>query len=291
MSKETETVKPTVRRGISNNTRAVAWLKFHEKDAAQNGLFIGHLEEVTVEWSTNEGVKTPRLQFHFASNHSNPDERRHVTQSLFPVESTVDTIPGGKDEWKVNNVFRFIKHILDVFYLKGKELTEAEETALSLPFVDYDDEGNYIPTEPDTVLDGYGALFTNAAAILNGTFGGDKEATGKPCYKDANGKPISIWMKLLRHKKRKDSWVNVAPNGELAFDTFIGSGIIEIQKPNTPPAVLRIDTARESITPKEVNKTPSIGGMIPGGGVMVGTPVDFGSQNGAFSEAGVDMPF
>ena len=39
MSKETETVKPTVRRGISNNTRAVAWLKFHEKDAAQNGLF------------------------------------------------------------------------------------------------------------------------------------------------------------------------------------------------------------------------------------------------------------
>ena len=31
------------RRGVSNETKAVSQLKFHEKDAAQNGLFIGHL--------------------------------------------------------------------------------------------------------------------------------------------------------------------------------------------------------------------------------------------------------
>ena len=46
------------KRGISNSTQAVSQLKFHEKDASPNGLFIGHLEEVKVEWSTNADGKT-----------------------------------------------------------------------------------------------------------------------------------------------------------------------------------------------------------------------------------------
>ena len=41
-----ETPAKKVRRGVSNQTKAVAQLRFHEKDAATNGLFIGHLEEV-----------------------------------------------------------------------------------------------------------------------------------------------------------------------------------------------------------------------------------------------------
>ena len=49
--------QPTVkkaRRGVSNQTKAVAQLRFHEKDAStQNGLFIGHLENVSVDWSVN----------------------------------------------------------------------------------------------------------------------------------------------------------------------------------------------------------------------------------------------
>ena len=32
-----QTVAKKVRRGVSNKTQAVAQLKFHEKDAAQNG--------------------------------------------------------------------------------------------------------------------------------------------------------------------------------------------------------------------------------------------------------------
>ena len=248
-------------RGISNSTKAVNLLQFHEKDAAQNGLFIGHLEDVSVEWSTTNDVKTPRLSFHFASNHANVSERRHVYQSIFPVESSVDTIPGGKYEWRVNNVFRWIKHMLDVFYLKGKELSE----------------------------EAYATLFTNTAAILNGTFG--KEPTNKPYYKNADGKPISLWMKLLRHKKRKNEWINVGLNGELAFDTMIGSGIIEIQKPNTPPAILRLDMAKESITPTEVNKAPTIGGPVPMNGSVIAPMPGFTDNNGAFNAAGVEMPF
>ena len=88
-----EAPAPKLKRGVSNQTQAVSQLRFHEKDAASNGLFIGHLENVSVEWSTNADAKTftgqrvPRLVFHFASNHANVNERRHVYQNLFPVES------------------------------------------------------------------------------------------------------------------------------------------------------------------------------------------------------------
>jgi len=286
------------RRGISNDTQATAQLRFHEKDAAQNGLFIGHLEEVKVEWSVNSdgkqftGMNCPRLTFHFTSNHANANERRHVYHTLFAVESNVNTIPDGVEAWKVNNVFNWIKHILDVFYLKGRNLTEKEEEALSLSFEDYDEQGQYVVVEPEDVLKAYGALFANAAAMLNGTFDLAEGETPKPCYKDANGKPISIWMKLLRHRKRKNDWINVGQNGELGFDQFIGSGAIEIQKPNTSPTILRIDLSKESITPKETKKTPTVG--LPMGGIAVegfsgGMP---NTDMGAFNNAGIeDLPF
>lgn len=286
------------RRGVSNQTQAVAQLKFHEKDATNNGLFIGHLENVSVEWSVNAdgkmftGLKCPRLTFHFASNHTNSVEQRHVYYSVFPVESTVDTIPDGKEEWKVNNVFNWIKHILDVFYLKGRMLNEKEEEALTLPFVDYDDNGEYVAVDAEEVLKGYAFIFNNAVAMLNGSFGIAEGETPKPCYKDANGKPISVWMKLLRHKKVRGEWKNVANNGDLGFDNFLGNGVIEIQKPNTPPSILRIDISKESITPKEVKKTPTVG--VPMGGVMIGGPAEMMGMNNdtsAFTEAGDDMPF
>ena len=291
-----------LRRGVTNQTQAVSQLKFHEKDAAQNGLFVGHLEEVRVDWSTNgdtkqfTGMSIPRLTYHFESNHANINERRHVYQSFFPVESNVQTIPGGTEDWKVNNVLKWIKHVLDVFYLKGRQLTEEEEDMLSLPFTDFDENGEYIAIDPEEVVKGYATLFNNVVTIMTGHYNLADGETPKACYKDANGKPINIWMKLLRHRRSKNNWVNVGQNGELGFDQFIGAGVIEIQKPNTPPAILRIDLAKESITPKETNKQPTVG--TPGigmGGVMAGASVDMGasSQNSAFmnASAGEEMPF
>lgn len=291
-----------LRRGVSNKTQAVSQLKFHEKDAAQNGLFVGHLEEVRVDWSTNgdsksfTGVAIPRLTYHFASNHANINERRHVYQTLFPVESNVNTIPNGAESWKVDNVLNWIKHTLDVFYLKGRQLTEEEENALTLSFCDYDDNGEYVVVDVQDVINGYATLFNTVVAMMTGNFNVPEGTTPQPCYKDANGKPISVWMKLLRHKRRKNDWVNVGNNGELGFDQFIGAGVLEIQKPNTPPAILRIDLAKESITPKDTKKQPTVG--IPGmpmGGVMAGIPSDAGQmpQNSAFANAANDgdMPF
>lgn len=294
-----------IRRGISNETKAVSQLRFHEKDAAQNGLFIGHLEEVKVDWAVAKentsfaGLKMPYLTFHFASQHPKSEEQRHYYHTIFPVESNVATIPGGTDEWRVNSLFAFIKHMLDVLYLRGRQLTEAEEEALTFPFCDFDEEGNYVMVEPQEVLNGYGAIFANVVAMFNGTFAtNDTEATGKPCYKDANGKPIALWMKLLRHKKTKKGWVNAGQNGELAFDSFIGSGCIELFKGNgTLPNILRIDPSKESITPKETKKEPTLGGQgmpgMMGGAVMAGgMPTGMPMDNTAFAEAGAtDMPF
>lgn len=297
-----QTVAKKVRRGVSNKTQAVAQLKFHEKDAAQNGLFVGHLEEVRVDWSNNAdaksftGMSIPRLTFHFASNHANASEKRHVYQTLFPVESNVNTIPGGSEDWRVNNVFNWIKHILDVFYLKGREMTETEEDALSLTFEDFDENGEYVSVEVEDVIAGYRAIFENAAAMLNGSFELADGETAKPVYKTSDGKFIPCWLKLLRHKKRKGDWINVGANGDLAFDGFIGNGVVELLKKDCPPTVLRLDLAKESITPKETKKTPTIGAPGMGapaiGGVMAGAPtMGMPVDNGAFQAAGEEMPF
>ena len=295
------TVAKKKRRGVSNETHAVTSLKFSEKDAAQNGLFIGHLVEVRVDWSINNeggnftGLKVPRLTLHFASNHTNTTEQRHYYHTIFPVPSNVDTIVGGKEEWKVNNVLAWIKHVLDILYLRGRQLTEQEEDALTLPFEDSDEEGNYVAIDPEEVLAGYAAIFTATVQMLNGEFNLADGETAKPCYKTADGKPINLWMKLLRHTKRKGEWKNVGANGELAFDNFIGNGVIEIQKGNLPPTILRIDLSRESITPKEVNKAPSVGvpamGGVMAGALMSPTGAVGAMGNAAYADAGGDMPF
>ena len=219
-----------VRRGVSNETKATSQLRFHEKDAAPNRLFIAHLHNVSVEWSVNAdgkqftGEKVPRLVFEFASNTTDANEMRHVYQSLFPVESTVNTIPGGSEEWKVNQVLNWIKHILDVYYLKGRKFTEEEEDALSLPFMDFDDDGNYVALDVKEVLSGYAQMFNNVVAMMNGTFNLKEGEVAKPCYRDDNGKFLRCWIKLLRHKKVKGEWKNVTQNGDVGFDMFIGSG-------------------------------------------------------------------
>ncbi len=292
-----------VRRGVNNETKAVAQLRFHEKDAStQNGLFVGHLESCSVDWSVNAdgkqftGEKVPRVTLHFASNHTSASEQRHVYYTLNCVESNVNTIPDGSEDWKVNNIFHWMKHILDVYYLKGREMTAEEEEALSLPFEDFDDEGNYVAVETADVIKGYAFIFNNFVAMMNGSFNLPEGETPKPCYKTADGKFIPAWLKLLRHKKVKGEWKNVAQNGELGFDSFIGNGVVELIRKDMPPAVLRLDLAKESITPKETKKAPTIGApgnAMPGmGAVMPIDPINMGNTDtGAYTDAAGDVPF
>ena len=292
------------RRGISNETKAVSQLKFNEKDAAQNGLFIGHMADVALNWAVAKegtsfaGLKMPYLTFHFVSEHKTIAEQRNYYHNIFPVESNIATIEGGSDDWRVNNVFNFLKHILDTFYLRNRQFTEQEEDDLTLPFCDVDDNGDYVTVDPQEVLDGYGFVFRTVIDMLEGRYNLPEGETPKPCYKDQNGKPIVLWMKLLRHRKAKKGWVNITPNGDLGFDSFIGNGVIEIFKgQGTMPSILRIDASKESITPKETKKEPNLnipgmGGNMMGGGVMVGAmPAGMPNDSGAFNAAGEDMPF
>lgn len=289
------------RRGVNNETQATSQLRFHEKDAAPNRLFMAHLHSVSVAWSVNAdgkaftGEKVPRLVFEFASNTKEANQMRHVYHSLFPVESNVNTIPGGSEEWKFNQIMNFIKHILDVYYLKGRNLTPQEEDALTLPFCDFDDDGNFVSLDVKEILSGYAQLFSNVVAIMNGQFNLADGETAKPCYRDENGKFLRCWIKLLRHKKIKGEWKNVAQNGDLAFDPFVGTGVVELFVQGKEPVVISVDESKESITPKEIKKTPSMPGMADfAGGVPAGGPAMMGATapGGAYNEAGADdMPF
>ena len=286
-----------VRRGITNETQATSKLRFHEKDAAPNRLFMAHLHSVSVAWSEGgegkqfEGEKIPRLVFEFASNTKDASQRRYVDKTLFPVESSVETIPGGDKDWQVNAIFTWIKHILDIYYLNGRPLTEEEEDALSLPFVDFDDEGNYVSVDVKEVLSGYAQLFNNVAAIMNGTFNLADGETPKPCFRDANGAFIRCWIKLLRHIKTKGEWKNVS-NGDLSFTQFVGTGAIELApQANSQPKILNVDESKESITPKEIKKAPSIPGLADMAGGAISVSNIPATNASAYNEAASEMPF
>lgn len=278
-------------RSITDDTKSTGELRFHEKDSI-NGLFSGHLKEVKCEWSVPAqgksfaGLKYPRLVFHFASNDA-PSEQRHYYFSVLPVESSVDTFPEGKNAFRVDQVFAWIKYMLQVFYLEGRSIADAGiQKYLYLPFEDIDEEGQYVQVDPQDVLNGYGFLFTNVAEIMEGRINLADGETPKPCYKTADGKYKRVWMKLLRYKKKKNNWEEVANNGELAFDPSIlsGSGCLELQKPGVPTAkTLRIDTSKESIIPQKTNKEPNYNRADLDGGITVGS-------NGEYA-GGDDLPF
>lgn len=296
------------RRGISNETRATSRLKFDDvRDANKaNGLFQGHLESVEVkditigEETTGmpsfNGMTVPKLILTFASNHPAVAERRYVSMQFLPAESNVDTIPNGSKAWQVDRIMAYLKHLLDVYLLKGKPMSEEQEDALTLAFEDFDDNGEYVSVDPTEVINGWRVLFENFANIMN--TGKD----GKPIYVTADGKIIPIWMKLLRFTKNKGQWKPVEGGnraGDLAFPGFVGEGVIELFVTNKAP-ILKVDATKEKIAVMGIAKTPTnpaAPGMpgAPMGGVPAGFGDGMGADNGspipAFPGAGEDLPF
>lgn len=305
-TQETIQTKKVNRRGVGT-ARGTTRLKFSHELAKQNGLFIGHLDSVTLSTITIgedttgmpsfNGLEIPRITIIFASNEEDVAKRHYISLSFNAVESNVNTIPGGKEEWKVNSVFDWFKHILNVYLLKGRELTEEEASALSLSFEDFDEQGEYVSVEPEDVVAGWKVLFENFENIMN------RGRDGQPIFKTKDGKNIPVWIKLIRYvKNNKKGWQPVN-NGDLAFPTFVGEGCIEIFKQNTLPSI-RFDAVKEAILPMNIEKpkTPNMPtpGMSAGispvmGGVPVGDPmsgINAGAGFDAIGEAaGTDMPF
>lgn len=284
MSKETvnqetpiEEVKKVSRRGLGS-ARGTARLKFGNDQAKPNGLFLGHLEEVKYSTITIgedktgmpsfNGFEIPKLTLTFASNEEDPNKRHYVSKTFTAVESNVNTIPGGKEEWKVNSVFDWLKHVLNVYYLKGRELTDEEATALSLTFEDFDEQGEYVSVDTEVVINAWKVLFENFENIMN------RGKDGKPVYHDKNNKFIPVWLKLLRYVKSRKSWTPIN-NGDLSLPQFVGEGCIEIYQQNAIPSI-KIDLVKETILIMNVEKpktpnTPAVGGMAP---MMGGVAID-----------------
>lgn len=284
MSKETvnqetpiEEVKKVSRRGLGS-ARGTARLKFGNDQAKPNGLFLGHLEEVKYSTITIgedktgmpsfNGFEIPKLTLTFASNEEDPNKRHYVSKTFTAVESNVNTIPGGKEEWKVNSVFDWLKHVLNVYYLKGRELTDEEVTALSLTFEDFDEQGEYVSVDTEIVINAWKVLFENFENIMN------RGKDGKPVYHDKNNKFIPVWLKLLRYVKSRKSWTPIN-NGDLSLPQFVGEGCIEIYQQNAIPSI-KIDLVKETILIMNVEKPktpnmPTVGGMAP---MMGGVAID-----------------
>lgn len=284
MSKETvnqetpiEEVKKVSRRGLGS-ARGTARLKFGNDQAKPNGLFLGHLEEVKYSTITIgedktgmpsfNGFEIPKLTLTFASNEEDPNKRHYVSKTFTAVESNVNTIPGGKEEWKVNSVFDWLKHVLNVYYLKGRELTDEEATALSLTFEDFDEQGEYVSVDTEIVINAWKVLFENFENIMN------RGKDGKPVYHDKNNKFIPVWLKLLRYVKSRKSWTPIN-NGDLSLPQFVGEGCIEIYQQNAIPSI-KIDLVKETILIMNVEKPktpnmPAVGGTVP---MMGGVAID-----------------
>lgn len=284
MSKETvnqetpiEEVKKVSRRGLGS-ARGTTRLKFGNDQAKPNGLFLGHLEEVKYSTITIgedktgmpsfNGFEIPKLTLTFASNEEDPNKRHYVSKTFTAIESNVNTIPGGKEEWKVNSVFDWLKHVLNVYYLKGRELTDEEATALSLTFEDFDEQGEYVSVDTEIVINAWKVLFENFENIMN------RGKDGKPVYYDKNNKFIPVWLKLLRYVKSIKSWTPIN-NGNLNFPQFVGEGCIEIYQQNAIPSI-KIDLVKETILIMNVEKPktpniPAVGGMAP---MMGGVAID-----------------
>lgn len=304
-TQETTQTKKVNRRGVGT-ARGTTRLKFSHELAKQNGLFIAHLDSValsmikigedTTGMPSFNGLEIPRITITFASNEEDETKRHYISLSFNAVESNVNTIPGGKEEWKVNSVFDWFKHILNVYLLKGRELSEEEAASLSLNFEDFDEQGEYVSVEPEDVVAGWKVLFENFENIMN------RGRDGQPIFKTKDGKNIPVWIKLIRYiKNNKKGWQPVN-NGDLAFPAFVGEGCIEIFKQNTLPSI-RFDAVKEAILPMNIEKTkapnmPAPGmsaGMAPAmGGVPVSdTMSGMGTTNfgGIATEAAEDMPF
>lgn len=284
MSKETvnqetpiEEVKKVSRRGLGS-AHGTARLKFSNDQAKPNGLFLGHLEEVKYSTITIgedktgmpsfNGFEIPKLTLTFASNEEDPNKRHYISKTFTAVESNVNTIPGGKEEWKVNSVFDWLKHVLNVYYLKGRELTDEEATALSLTLEDFDEQGEYVSVDTEIVINAWKVLFENFENIMN------RGKDGKSVYHDKNNKFIPVWLKLLRYVKSRKSWTPIN-NGDLSLPQFVGEGCIEIYQQNAIPSI-KIDLVKETILIMNVEKPktpnmPAVGGMAP---MMGGVAID-----------------
>lgn len=282
-----------IRRGISNETRATTRKKFTEQFANPTnflfGMVLDKIEKREVSFGDEvvttsfAGLQVPMLFFTFRSNEKLGGEYAYITKRFMPVESSPETIPGGDKEWMFNQQIQYLKHFIDVIVKGGEPLTEAEEDALDLGYLDYDETGSWVHVEPEEILKGWNAMFDSIVNMF------ETYKDGKPAYLDNNGNNVPLWAKLIRYVKSKKTggWVAV-DNEDLVFPGFPGEGVIcKFEKGKAAGITFNAANERIHIIPNyekpKKAAAPTIGGMAGAG--MAQAPM-----NAGFSGGGMPSP-
>lgn len=221
-------------KGISNETKTVTLKKFKPNAKLNDGLNVGCLVDVVV--STAEikddspmdsfrGMSIPRLSFIFESRMDAPGVKKSTyIHSYLPLEHTPESLQTGEGgtAWRWDQMSQFIKHLLDV-YRDNKPLTEEEEKALTVDFIDEQD-GLFIEQPADVVVAAYKKFFDNIALLF--------KPADKAIWLNADGKEKIIWIKLLMSIKGK-----LINNGEFGIPGYIGEGVVELYIKGVPPNI------------------------------------------------------
>ena len=187
-------------------------MKFSHEHAMPNGLFMAHLDSVAVssiligEDKTGlpsfNGMQIPRIALTFASNEAEAN-KVIMLHFLSLLQNLMQILFPGSKEWTVNTILDWFKHILDVYYLKGRELTQEEEEALSLPFTDFDENGEYTPVDVEEGCSWLAYSLRISLICL-------KLVRMVHQYKTADGKNIPVWIKLIRYNKTVKEWLETS---------------------------------------------------------------------------------
>ena len=252
-------------KGINNETRGASLKKFKPNPKINGGLSIGALVEVSVstaevkEDSNMEsfrGMTIPRLNFVFESRMDATGVKKSTyVHSYLPIEHTPESLHfgDGGTAWKWDQMSQTIKHFIDVFR-DNRPLTEEEAQMLTVDFVDEQD-GVFVPQEPQVVVDAYKKFFDNVVKMF--------KPADKAIYVDEKGTPRILHMKLLYHIKGKN--VN---GGDAGFPGYVGEGLIELYIPNVAPSISINIGKGESVEPI----VPATAGAAPGGAAAGSTP-------------------
>lgn len=193
-------------------------LKFNLDMNINDGLALGQLTEVelvvndasesTAEWEY-KGLELPTLLFRFTQKKNKEDdpERKftHVERVIVSIGNTGDKLPKKTLDSLYTSMWRRLKHIYDAYANFAPNVKAMEQ-----------EEVNAVMIDEDASAEERAKQFTAFFKYFENLF--NKGTDDKPIYKDTNGKPYLMTLKLVAEYGGGEYYT---------FPTFTGEGFIE----------------------------------------------------------------
>lgn len=249
---------------ITNETRSTSLKKFRLNPEINNGIAIGALVDVSVSEATIKtdssmvfyrGYDIPRLNFVFESR----EDAKGVKQSTYilsylAIPHTPETIEGGDDAWRWDQMAAMVKHLY-LTIAEKTSLSDEDVEKLNVEFDEVDENGIYLEQPPEVVIAAYKKFFDNIVSLF--------KPGNKAVYKTDDNKDKVLNMKLLISVKGRN--IN---NGDPAFPGYPGEGVVELRVPGVATGLVINPAKGESIIPKAAPTAAP----APSGGSNTGAP-------------------